>query len=230
MGLAKRIIPAILHKNGRLVKGRQFVSDRVIGVALQQARIYASRGVDELLILDVSATKEGREPNYQLIKSLAKYCFAPITVGGGISCESHVRKLLQSGADKVCLGTHAGTLTEKIADKYGRSTVVVSVDYKEGDQINTKEMEDKGAGEILLQSMDRDGMMSGYDLDTIGRIAPQLNIPVVVAGGCSGYPDMANALDCGADAVAAGALFAFTDATPKGAAEYLSCAGYEVRM
>ena len=236
MGLAKRIIPSILHKNGQLVKGKNFVNERVIGVALQAARIHAMRGVDELLILDVSATKENRDPNYFLVKSLANNCFSPVTVGGGVNCDEHVRKLLQSGADKVCIGQAAidnPDLIHQLAMKYGSSTIVASIDVRDYDIYTAVKMawryQALGVGEILLQSVDRDGTMSGYCLELIERVS-DIDIPVIASGGCNGYLDMLNAITVGADAVAAGALFAFSDDTPLGASKYLSTLGIEVRL
>ena len=233
--LAKRIIPSILHKNGKLVKGKQFINDRVIGVALQSARIYAQRSVDELLILDVSATAEGRDPNYFLVKSLAKDCFSPVTVGGGVRTEQHVHKLLRSGADKVCIGAGAkADFIQNLAAKYGSSTIVVSIDVEHISHSLTRKTvqfyESLGAGEILLQSVTNDGRMVGYDYALIQEVAGAVNIPVIASGGCGCYSDMSRAFLNGADAVAAGALFAFTDATPQGAAEFLRSDGFEVRL
>ena len=237
--LAKRIIPSITHKNGQLVKGERFINNRVIGVALQSARIYAMRSVDELLILDVSATEEKREPNYFLIKSLANSCFSPITVGGGITCDEHVRKLLQAGADKVCIGRAAidnPILIHDLASKYGSSAIAASVECMGTDDkshaqalVDALLFQEMGAGEILLHSVVRDGTMGGYDIRLIESVS-RLRIPVIASGGCAGYTDMVDAIDVGADAVSAGALFAFTDDTPEGAARYLKTMGIEVRV
>src|SRR3990167_6495493 len=130
--LAKRIIPVILHKRGQMVKGRGFKSDRVVGIALQACIIHASRHVDELILLDVTATQEGREPDYALIKKLSNDCFCPLAVGGGINKDEHVRGLLNSGADKVIIGTAAqdGGLISKLAQKYGSQCIAVAVDVK----------------------------------------------------------------------------------------------------
>lgn len=234
--LAKRIIPTILSKNGQLVKGEGFAADRVVGNALQAARIYAMRGVDELMVLDVTATQENREPDYESIRRLADGCFSPLTVGGGVRSKEHIRELLRSGADKVCIGKAAADpeFIEDMAAMYGSSTITVSVDYNHPhisdvwDQVS--EAEASGAGEILLQSVDRDGTMVGYDIELIEFVSHTTTLPIVVSGGCSGYEDMYNAIQAGADAVAAGALFQFTAATPKGAAEYLHSKGVEVRL
>lgn len=237
MGLARRIIPTILCKGSHLIKGKQFSADRVIGNALQAARIHAMRGVDELCILDVTATKEGREPNYDMIRKLSEKCFSPITVGGGVRTSEHVRELLKAGADKVCMQSiyyDDPELVKKISDKYGRSTIVLSIDYplKVSKFIHryAKLMENDGAGEILLQCIERDGTMEGYDLETIEEVSKAVSIPVVASGGCKDYEDAYNAIQAGASGVAVGALFQYADATPKGMAEYLHSRGVEVRL
>lgn len=239
MSLARRIIPTILSKNGLLVKGKGFAADRVVGNALQSAKIHAMRGVDELMILDVTATKEGREPDYEFVKKLTDNCFTPVTVGGGIKSSEHVRKLLRSGADKVCIGTETGAI-EHLSAQYGSSTIVVSIAHPDTLTSNQADIqysrwkamnyEQQGAGEILLQNVKRDGTMQGYDLDLIESVASSVNIPVIASGGCKDYEDMYNAIQSGANAVAVGALFQFTDATPQEAAEYLHNKGVEVRL
>lgn len=236
MGLAKRIIPAILHKNGQMVKGEKFVNDRVIGNALQAARIHSMRGVDELILLDITATQEGREPNYELAKALTSQCTIPVTVGGGIKTSEHVKQLLRSGADKVCI--HSAWLdnlwsVERLSKKYGSQCITLSLDYTDATTILPEiawSMEHSGAGEILLQHKHRDGTMNGYAIKKIKQVCERVGIPVIASSGCSGYKDMYQAIQAGADAVAAGALFAFTDATPRGAAEYLHSKGVEVRL
>lgn len=228
--LAHRIIPTILMKNGHLVKGEQFKADRIVGNALQAARIHAMRGVDEIMILDVTATKEGREPDYAMIEKLTSTTTVPVTVGGGVNKLEYIRNLLASGADKVCIKT-AVELIEPAADKFGSQSIVQCWDIPElvqGEKIFN--IEAKGAGEILMQSIPRDGTMQGYDLNLIRLLAGLVEVPAIASGGCSGYKDMHQAILAGADAVAAGALFQFTDATPKGAAEYLHSHGVEVRL
>ena len=233
--LATRIIPTILMKRRQLVKGEGFKSDRVIGDALQAARIHAMRQVDEILMLDVTATKEGREPDYEMIKQLTKTATVPVTIGGGITKLEHIEKLLRSGADKICIG-EAWELIEPAANKHGSQCIVASVDADPIQwDIDLAWMHiadcraQAGAGEILLQQKEIDGSMKGYDLDLINSIANYVDIPVIASSGCSGYPDMHEAIKAGASAVAAGALFAFTAATPRGAAEYLNEQGVEVR-
>jgi cyclase len=235
--LATRIIPTILSKNGQLVKGEAFKCDRVVGNALQASRIHAMRGVDEVMLLDVTATKEEREPDYEMVKKLSETMYTPLTVGGGVKTEHHVRELLNAGADKVCIGTaylYNPELITELSSKFGRQCITVSMDVRDKERspyvsIAAEMLERAGAGEILLQSVDRDGTMEGYDIDLIKSVSEAVSIPVIASGGCSGYEDMYQAIQAGASAVAAGALFQFTDCTPKGAAKYLKAKGVEVR-
>jgi cyclase len=236
MSLAKRIIPTILMKKRQLVKGERFKSDRVVGDALQAARIHAMRGVDEILMLDVTATKERREPDYSMIEKLTETAHVPVTVGGGITHLDHVTKLLRAGADKVCLGSDKINLIPLIANKFGSQALAVTLDvevdlgYVEAALQKADMLVHFGAGEIILQARDQDGTLEGYDHDLIKGVCGYLDVPVVASGGCSGYADMAKALMNEADAVAAGALFQFTSATPKGAAQFLHEQGFEVRL
>ncbi len=253
MTLARRIIPTVLASGVRLVKGRQFSGNRVVGHAAQAALIYEGREVDELCILDVTATKEGRTPDLKMISDFAAACFMPLSVGGGIrNCED-VRQLLRHGADKIVVGSAFVDLPEmkRIADTFGRQALVASIDVSRkhkpegevmfrcgttaaGDGMPVAEWaricESVGAGEILLQSIDRDGTMQGYDLALIREVSQAVSIPVVASGGAGSYQDMLAAFEAGADAVAAGALFQFRDATPKGAAQFLKQQGLEVRL
>ena len=225
-------------KGRQLVKGEHFKSDRVVGDALNAARVHALRGVDEILMLDVTATKEGREPDYAMIEQLTSTARVPVTVGGGITKIEHVRNLLASGADKVSIGLMKPALIKEVAEKFGAQCVAVTLDAPEHDGDVTEAVimglaggiEKLGAGEIILQAKKRDGTMLGYDLKMIRAVASEVSIPVVASGGCSGYEDMLQAILAGADAVAAGALYQFTGATPKGAAQYLLEQGIEVRI
>lgn len=235
--LATRIIPTMLGKNGALVKGRGYNAWRSVGSILQAARIYATRGVDELCYLDIAATPDGREPDYELVEQLVDKMFVPISIGGGIKTVEHVRELLARGADKVVLGSAARTnpkLITQIADKFGSQAVTVSVDVPAGEKAYAIAMavgaETAGAGEILLNAMDRDGTMDGYRLDLIKAVAESVDIPVIASGGCRDYDDMHEAIKAGASAIAAGALFQFTDCTPKEAAQYLQGKGVEMRV
>ncbi len=250
--LAIRIIPTLLHRGDVLVKGKKFNAWRSVGHVQQAARIHASRGVDELVILDIGATPMHRGPDFALVEKLTDRNFTPIAVGGGIKAVADVERLLRSGADKVVLGNvflEDPMQVEKISRKVGSQAVVIAIDTTQGKDgvyvglrrgqvectaLNpvmwARQAEKFGAGEILLTSIDREGTMEGYDLETIRAVSEAVTIPVVAHGGCGSYEHMHEAILAGASAVAAGALFQFTDCTPKGAAEYLKTKGIEVRL
>jgi cyclase len=237
MTLAKRIIPTILVRGKTAYKGDRFVSTRSIGSAAAIARVHAKRGVDELCILDIAATAEGRGPDLDLVRELSDGCFIPITVGGGVKTLHDIDALLRAGADKVCIGaaTQDRELLRAASARFGSQAIVASLDVPYGCiwwpyKYRAILLEKDGCGEILLQAMDHDGTMCGYALDLIRDVSAGVSIPVIASGGCSGYDDMAAAFAAGADACAAGALFQFTDATPKGAARFLKARGLEVRV
>lgn len=244
--LKVRVIPCLLADGSALVKGRGFDSWRRVGHVMQAARVHEARQVDELIILDIAATREGRGPNLELAAALTKDCFMPVAIGGGISTVEQIRDLLRAGADKVVIGTAAlenPRIVVEASDKFGAQCITVAVDVKHRTvwgrcgTVDTgrypaefaRHMTEAGAGEIILNRIERDGTMEGYDLDLIRRVSGAVRIPVVAAGGCSGYPDMAEAISAGAHAVSAGALFQFTDATPKSAARYLAEHGFAAR-
>lgn len=249
MGLATRVIPTLLARGEHLVKGRQFNSWRIVGHAMQAARIYAARRVDELIILDISATPEGRGPNFGIVEKLCECGFTPITVGGGVRSVEDVYRLLRSGADKVAIGAAAfepggDRLLRACRDRFGSQAIVVAIDVKAGtvwSHNGTRDtrngplstamlMEQVGAGEILLTSIEREGTMTGYDQDLINRVASNLSIPLIAHGGARDYEDMFHAIEGGASAVAAGAMFQFTEQTPRGAADYIAAKGIETRI
>jgi len=247
MMLAKRIIPTLLRDGDKLVKGEKFNGWRSVGHARQAVRIMAQRGVDEMVLLDITATAQNRRPDPADIRKYADECFMPLTVGGGIQSLDDIKVCLDNGADKVYIG-HASWacpfLVDQAAKKYGSQAIVVPVDYthgivRVGDSIFpvgmfpvewARIMAGAGAGEIILTSIDREGTMTGYDLETIKAVSDAVPIPVIAHGGCSGYEGMLNAIKAGASAVAAGALFQFTDCTPRGAALYLAEHGIETRL
>lgn len=238
MSLATRIIPTVLNKNGQMVKGKSFAKDRVVGHAYQASKIYGMRSVDELILLDVMATQEQRPPDYEGIAKLAENLFVPLTVGGGVDSLFKIRALLKSGADKISICKAAIDNTRFVmeaADKFGSSTITVCMDGIGFPEIGpfveeAIKIEKAGAGELLIQNIKRDGTLEGYDLEMIHHVSNNVNIPVIASGGCSGYHNMHEAIHAGASAVAASSLFLFTDATPKGAAEYLNQKGVEVRL
>jgi len=246
MMLAKRIIPTLLRDGDRLVKGEKFNGWRSVGHARQAVRIMAQRGVDEMVLLDITATAQNRRPDPSKIREYADECFMPLTVGGGIRSIEDVQTCLNAGADKVCIGAGAWAmplLVDQCAKRLGCQAIAVAIDYRDGVAvINRNEtlgidpvywatiMAGAGAGELILTSIDREGTMQGYDLETIKAVSEAVDIPVIAHGGCSGYEDMLNAIKAGASAVAAGALYAFSDCTPRGAALYLAEHGIEVRL
>lgn len=252
MSLARRIIPVMLTRDGLLVKGKQFNSQRAVGNVMQAAEIYQMRQVDELVVLDVGATARGY-PDVEMIKNLTERCFMPIAAGGGVNCLEHVRELLANGADKVVIGTAAfktASLVRDAAKKFGSQAIVVAVDTIYDPNCSNwflttncgaethfyspvqfaKDMEFHGAGELIVTNVLNDGMMKGYDLGLIRKIAKAVSIPVIANGGCGTYDHMDRALKAGASAVASGAMFQFLDLTPAGAAEYLADKGWEVRL
>lgn len=206
-------------------------------------RLLECRDIDELILLDVSATPNGRGPRFDEVAELCSGMFCPITVGGGVRDCDDIRQLLRCGADKVAIGTERDAIVDG-AEKFGAQAIVASIDVS-GSQVHTgcgkwntgvdpvesaKAFERFGAGEILLTSIDRDGMMCGYDLDLIRAVSSSVGIPVIVAGGCGTYEHARQAIEAGAHAVAAGAMFQFTEQTPKGAARYLSEHGIPTRV
>lgn len=248
MGLAHRIIPSFLVKNGHLVKGKRFAGDRVVGHARQAIMIQAARSADEILVLDIAARERGQGPNLEWLDDLTDRLFLPLAYGGGIRSSQDVRAVLAHGADQVVLGTMAleqPELMREISWLTGAQAITASIDHyadivrvRNGTRAITptcpalaaRMAVEHGAGEILLQSIDRDGMMCGYDLPVIRRVKDAVNVPVIASGGAGTYGHMLEALEAGASAVAAGAMFLFTDQTPRGAAEFLAEHGVEVRI
>ena len=249
--LKTRVMPTLLYKDFGLVKGLSFDSRRRVGSAMQAVKVYNLREVDELVFLDVTATLDGRAPDYELIDDLADECFMPLTVGGGVRSVEHVRGLLQVGADRVLLNTAAVEQPEVIrasADVFGTQCIAVSIDARRVDAAFeafthagtrptgrdpaelAREAEANGAGEILLTSIDRDGTMTGYDLELIERIATIVSIPLIASGGAGSYGHMHEALAAGASAVAAAAMFHYTEHTPLGAKRFLASKGIAVRQ
>ena len=247
MPLATRVIPTLLVRGRQLVKGKAFDSWRSVGHAAQAVRINQQRGCDELVLLDIGATPEGRGPDLKLIEELAEVLFCPLAVGGGVRTVEDVRALLRAGADKVVIRSEATpyddfNFVRECAHTVGCQAIVVAVDYK-ADEVFTgndvahpfspeqwcKAVFVAGAGEILLTSIEREGAMHGYDLDLIREVSSAVSIPVIAHGGCGSYRDMLLAVQAGASAVAAGSFFLFTEGTPAGAAKYLAEHGVETR-
>ena len=219
---------------------------------MQAIKVYNLREVDELVFLDISATIESREPDFETIDELADECFMPLTVGGGVRSVDDVGRLLRVGADKVSLNTAAVTHPDVIsaaAERFGTQCVVVSIDARrvgDGYEVWTGagtrptgidpvglavEAERRGAGEILLTSIDRDGTMEGYDIDLTARVTSAVSIPVIASGGAGTYDHMVSAIsEGGAAAIAAASIFHFTQQTPLEAKQHLRARGFPVRL
>jgi imidazole glycerol-phosphate synthase subunit HisF len=250
--LKTRILPTLLFKDSGLVKGKQFLSDRPVGSALQAIKVYNRREVDELVFLDVSASLQGRPPDFAQIDELADECFMPMTVGGGVSKVEHIRGLLAVGADKICIGSAAFSNPEIISEGarvYGRQCIVAAIDVRrEGggwrvyshcgtratdlDPVAwAREVEALGAGEIVLTSIDRDGTMSGYDVEITRLVTTAVSIPVIASGGAGEFSHMAEVLETGgASAAAAASIFHFTERTPREAKAFLKARGFAMRL
>lgn len=244
-----RVIPTLLTDGVSLVKGEQFRSWRTVGSVVAAARVFSMRDVDELTLLDVTASRESRVISPAMVKSVAACMSVPLGVGGGVTNLDDFEATLRAGADKVVIGSAAlrdvGFLAAA-ARRFGSQAVVVAIDVLadggsvavEGGTVPVtrdpvdvaREVAAAGAGEILLQSVDRDGVMMGMDLTSIARVSEAVDVPVVASSGAGSYPHLLEAIQAGADAVSAGAMFQFTEQTPRGARDYLSAHGVSVRM
>ncbi len=249
--LKKRIIPTLLYKEMGLVKGSKFNSWRRVGPVLPSIKVYNTREVDELIFLDIAATQNKSDIDYETIREFSKFCFVPLTIGGGINNINQVNKLLEIGADKISINSSAyenPRLIEEVANQYGSQCVVASIDAKKtgnkwtcfsnsgtkDKKINpitwSKKLEELGAGEILITSIDKDGTNEGYDYDLISEITSQVKVPVIASGGAGKYDDMYKAIDIsGASAVAAASIFHFTEMTPMEAKLFLDKKGISIR-
>ncbi|OGJ70664.1 imidazole glycerol phosphate synthase subunit HisF [Candidatus Peribacteria bacterium RIFCSPLOWO2_12_FULL_53_10] len=250
--LKVRLIPTILLKDGRMIKTRQFSEYRDVGNPRTVAKVYDAQRADELIFLDITATVENRHFLFDIIAAVAQECFMPLTVGGGIRDVAQARAILTHGADKVAINTAAverpAFITE-LAKKFGNSTVVVSIDYKKNTQGKNevfthrgtsatgldpvawaKVAEKLGAGEILLTCVDCEGMMTGYDLETLKKVTSAVSIPVTASGGVGTIQDLVDGIVIGgASAVAAASIFHFTDQSIFKAHSHMKQKGLSVR-
>lgn len=251
--LAKRIIPCLDINKGRVVKGVNFVNLIDAGDPVEIAKTYNVMRADEIVFLDITASHEGRATMYDVISKAAEQVFIPLTVGGGISTTEHFRNLLNLGADKISVNSAAVKNPDLITDaalKFGRQCVVVAIDakrndkgsfdvYLNGGRINTGkdaidwaiEAEKRGAGEILLTSMDCDGTKAGYDIELTRRVAEAVGIPVIASGGAGNMQHFKDVITDGkADAALAASLFHFGEMTISDLKNYLALSGVAVRM
>jgi cyclase len=250
--LKVRVIPTLLWKQFGLVKGAGFDSWRRVGPVFPAVKVYNQREVDELVLVDIVAHLSSDDPDFESIDEFGQDCFVPLTVGGGITRIDQVQKLLRAGADKVSLNTSAYTrpeLVTEIAMRHGAQCVVASIDVRvnadggwmcfshAGQQATgrdvcewARELENRGAGEILITSIERDGTFQGYDLALIEAVVGAVKIPVIASGGAGSYQHMVDAVtQAGASAVAAASMFHYTEQTPAGAKAALAAAGVPVR-
>lgn len=252
--LAKRIIPCLDVKDGRVVKGTRFVNLRDAGDPVEAAQLYDEQGADELVFLDITASHEKRRIIIDVVRRTSERLFMPLTVGGGITSNEEIRALLRAGADKVSLNTAAVRRPEFVgeaAETFGSQCIVVAIDAKRREQPQdgwevfthggrnptgldaiewAKRVEALGAGEILLTSMDRDGTQSGYDLELTRRIADAVGIPVIASGGVGNLEHLYDGLTAGgADAVLAASIFHFAEHSIADAKSYLHARGVLVR-
>jgi len=250
--LKVRVIPTLLWKDFGLVKGIGFDSWRRVGPVLPAVKVYNSRDVDELIFADITASRQESVPDFDLVGDFSEECAVPLTVGGGVTSLEHIVSLLGAGADKISINTAAYSnpkLIEEASGRFGAQCVVGSIDvrrlengryvcFSHSAAVDTgrepvewaRELADRGAGEILLTSIDRDGTMLGYDMDIIERVVNAVDIPVIAAGGAGNYQHMIDAvLRAGASAVAAASIFHFTEQTPAGAKSAMQAAGIPVR-
>jgi imidazole glycerol-phosphate synthase subunit HisF len=229
--LKHRVIPCLLLRNGGLVKTLRFANPKYVGDPINAIRIFNDKEVDELLVLDTVASRENREPDFALIEQFAGECFMPLGYGGGVRTIDQARRLFALGVEKICLQTSVledTSLIRQIADRFGSQAVLVSVDVKKdwlgryrlygatrGKTLGKpwqefmKDAVGAGAGEIVLNAVDRDGVMGGPDLGLIREGAALLDVPLVAVGGIGSLADIKAAVEAGADAVSAGAFFVF---------------------
>jgi cyclase len=250
-GLKVRVIPCLDVKDGRVVKGVQFVNLVDAGDPVEQAQAYDAAGADELMFLDITASHENRGIILDVVARTADVCFMPLSVGGGIRSVEDGRRLLLAGADKISIMTAAvldRDVVSRCADAFGSQAVVVSVDAKRtGDHwevfthggrnptgLNAVdyavEVVEKGAGEILLTSMDRDGAKSGYDLELLRRVSSAVSVPVIASGGAGNTQHLVDAVKAGADAVLAASIFHFGEISIGEAKQAMAAAGIPVRL
>jgi len=251
--LSIRIIPCLDVHDGRVVKGVRFLDLVDAGDPVEQAKAYQEQGADELVFLDISASNEERKIMHDVVERTASACFMPLTVGGGLRNLQDIRSMLNAGADKISLNTSAllePKLISSASEKFGNQCIVVAIDaqknaadqwtvFSHGGRENTgkdavewaKEIADRGAGEILLTSMDADGTKNGYDLELNKRISEAVEVPIIASGGAGNLGHLVDAVTIGkADAVLAASIFHFGTYSIAQAKEFLKTKGIPVRL
>ena len=250
--LKSRIIPCVDVKNGRVVKGINFVNLKDAGDPGEQAKIYSDGGADEICFLDITASNENRETIYDVVKETSKKCFVPLTVGGGVRSVNDINMLLNCGADKVSINTAAVQNPKVVIEsskKFGSQCIVVAIDAKKKNDsweifthggrnetgINAiefaKQMEDNGAGELLVTSMDRDGTQIGYDIELMSNVSSIVNIPIIASGGVGNLDHLVDGIKLGnANAVLAASIFHYGKHSVLEAKQYLESKGIPVRI
>ena len=257
MGLAKRIIPCLDVENGRVVKGVQFVDIRDAGDPVEVAKRYDEQGADEITFLDITASPEGRETTIHTVEAIAEQVFIPLTVGGGIRTIEDIRNMLNAGADKTAINSAAiynPEFVKEAAEKFGSQCIVIAIDAKKVSEpgepgkweifthggrkptgIDVVEwavrMTNYGAGEVLLTSMDQDGVKSGFDIELTRAVSEAVNVPVIASGGVGNLQHLADGVTNGkADAVLAASIFHFGEHTVEEAKLHMQEQGIEVRL
>lgn len=251
--LKKRIIPCLDVKDGRVVKGVNFVNLRDAGDPVEIARAYDHAGADELCFLDITASHENRGILFDVVTAVAEQCFMPLTVGGGVKSLNDIRSLLLAGADKVAINTAAVLNPEFVSEaahKYGSQCIVVAIDARQVDEARyeifthggrretgidaisfARQVVERGAGELLVTSMDRDGTGEGFDVRLTRLISAAVKVPVIASGGVGSLDDLAAGIIQGqADAVLAASVFHFGKYTVSEAKQYLAASGIPVRI
>ncbi|MFA5802613.1 MAG: imidazole glycerol phosphate synthase subunit HisF [Thermoleophilia bacterium] len=254
--LCKRIIPCLDVRNGRVVKGIRFVNIRDAGDPVELASAYDREGADELIFLDITASHERRDTVVDLARRCAEELFIPFTIGGGMRDESDIRKVLKAGADKIAINSAAlanPDVINRCSRRFGAQCIVVAIDAKlvstgeekkweafvNGGRVGTGrdavewavEVAERGAGEIMLTSMDTDGTQDGYDIDLTRAITSSINIPVIASGGAGTLDHLVDVVrDADADAVLAASIFHYGTYSIKQAKEYMAAAGIPMRM
>ena len=240
--LKRRIIPIELLDQGRLVKSVNFDAPRDVGNPVKSSHVYSDQDADELVILNIERENRSIAALVEVVKPIAHECFVPLTVGGGIRCLDDAAQLFATGADKVLINSVAysqPSLITEISEQYGRQAVVVGIDVRYQDKqfllfsdcggqyeavslaVHVENVVESGAGEIMIQSIDRDGAMNGYDLQLLEEVIALSPVPVIAAGGAGDFIHLKQAFDTGVDAAACGSLFNFGDNNPIRAKAFL---------